>query len=500
VIVALAACGKQDGTADNGKSPADWLRGLTGSSADKAPSAVADEPRQAPPTPPAAEAPPAEAATGVSPPVPDVGQLTSEKTTAQGFGATAGEAVAEAMKLAILQVNGAALASETVSVKFGLDVAFDQDSVSLRGSGFADAVRQRSGGVIQNLRMIELQEPTESGGKRFKATIEAQIAKFKPSADMQKIKLVVGPIRFERASLPMGDRSVAAAEVARTLQQRISDALVQTGRFSVLDREFSPEIEQELDMISSGQAPSAELAKLSQAASADLIWSARVSSLAYNRHARQLRTSDRELVSYSGGWALSQKVVNVATRQVIASESLRGQAPSTAATTLGRGVDSGKVLEDMSTDLVNQVVASVLRKTFPVTVVARDGMNVILSQGGQSLKEGARYAVVSLGAEMTDPQTRQSLGRVESACCELVVERVTPNLSYGRIENLRANLDLDHLPAGGLQLREPLAAKVAAAESAPAAASPTREAPRRKAAPPVEAPAGVNSRKDDDKW
>ena len=137
---------------------------------------------------------------------------------------------------------------------------------------------------------------------------------------MQKIKVVVGPMRFEQASLPMGDRSVAAAELSATLRQRISDALVQTGRFAVLDREFSPEIEQELAIIATGQAPSAELAKLSQAASADLVWSARVSSLAYNRHARQLKTSDRQLVSYSGGWALSQKLVNVATRQVTASD------------------------------------------------------------------------------------------------------------------------------------------------------------------------------------
>jgi curli biogenesis system outer membrane secretion channel CsgG len=75
---------------------------------------------------------------------------------------------------------------------------------------------------------------------------------------------------------------------------------VQTGRFAVLDRDFGPAIEQELEMISGGQAPSAELAKLSQAASADLVWSARINSFAYNRHARQLRTSDRELVSYSG--------------------------------------------------------------------------------------------------------------------------------------------------------------------------------------------------------
>ena len=139
--------------------------------------------------------------------------------------------------------------------------------------------------------------------------------------------------------------------------------------------------------------------------------------------------------------------MNVATRQVMASDSLRGEAPSVAPTTLGAGVDSDKMLEDMTSELVNQVVTSVLRRTFPVTVVSSDGTNVVLSQGGQALKEGSRYQMVAMGAEMKDPQTGQSLGRVEQPCCELVVERVTPNLSYGRLENVRSNLE--QLPVGG---------------------------------------------------
>jgi curli biogenesis system outer membrane secretion channel CsgG len=454
----------------------------------------------------------------VAAPVPDVGKVSNVQTTAQGYGASPGEAVAQAMKLAILQVNGAALQSASVSVKYGLDMSLDQDAVSLRGSAFAEAVTQRSGGVIQDFKLVEMQEPSVLPGKnQYKATIEARIAKFQPSAEMQKIKLVIGQIRFDSPSLPMGDGVVSSAEIGATLRQRISDALAQTGRFAVLDRELSPDIQGELDMISSGQAPSAELAKLSQAASADIVWSGRVSSLAYNRHARQLKTSDRELVSYSGGWALTEKLVNVATRQVMASDSLRGTAPSTDPTTLGRGVDGNKVLEDMSTDLVNQVVTSVLRRTFPVTVVSRDGTNVVLSQGGQALKEGARYAMVSMGAEMKDPQTGQSLGRVESPCCELVIERVTPNLSYGRLENVRSNLE--QLPVGGLQLRDELkGAAVAKAEAAgnspgaappvvaaaaggtvaPAVATATRPARARPAVAPVATPAAQS--KSDDKW
>lgn len=459
------------------------------------------------------EAPPPPAVQNAAPPTPNVGKVETVKVQAFGLGDSPGAAMAQALQMALLQVNGATVQSDTVTAKYGLDVALGKDAVSLRANAFAEMVRQKSGGVIQSMQVVNLEEPTDKAN-RYKYTIEADISKFKPSADMQKIKVVVGPVRFEQASLPMGDRNVSAAEVAATLRQRISDALVQTGRFAVLDREFSPEVEQELNMISSGQAPSAELAKLSQAASADLVWSGRVSNFAYNRHARHLRTSDRELVSYSGGWAVSQKLVNVATRQVMASDSLRGTAPATEPTTLSSGVDGAKVMADMSDELVNGVVSSILQRTFPITVVARDGTNVVLSQGGQAVKEGTRYQVVAMGNEMKDPQTGQSLGRLESPCCELVIDRVTPNLSYGHLENVRSSLD--HLPVAGLQVRgalksaathaaappalatAPAPAAPAAREAAPAAAS-GKPGVRRDSAPAqdADAPAG---RKADDKW
>lgn len=440
---------------------------------------------------------PASAASAAAP-VPDVGKVETEKVTASGFGDTAGEATTEAMKLALLQVNGAVVQAQSVVAKYGLDVSLGQDSASLRANAFAEVVAQRSGGVIQHLRVLSLDEPGVLN-KRFKATIEADIAKFKPSADMQKLKVVVGPVLFAQDRLPMGDIAVPSSEVAAVLRQRVSDALVQTGRFAVLDREMSPEIEHELDIIASGQAPSAELTKLSQAASADLVWSARVSAFNYTRMARQLRTSDRQLVSYSGGWALSQKMVNVATRQVTAAGSLSNAMPATAPTTLSNGVDSQRILTEMVDQASKAIVSAILQSTFPITVLARDGTNVVVSQGGQALREGGRYAVVAMGNEFKDPQTGQSLGRTENPCCELVVERVTQNLSYGHLDNVRAGLNLDTLPIAGLQVRGELAGRPAqasqqAAAQAVASAGPTT---KKKSTPSGGAQAAPAQ---DDKW
>jgi curli biogenesis system outer membrane secretion channel CsgG len=458
-------------------------------------------------TPTAAMAPAAPAAPVI--PGMDVGKLESVKVNSDGFGNTASEAVAEAMRLAILQVNGAALDMTQVNTQFGLDATLNQTAVSMRGAAFSDGVRQRSGGVIQNFRIVSLLDPAQANGK-FKASIEASISKFVVSADMKKIKLAIAPLRFDRSSIPMGDKSVAASQVGAQLRARIQEALVATGRFAVLDRDFSPEVEAELDRISGGAAPRAELEKLSQAASADIIWIGKINGLAYNKSSRQLQTSDRQLVSYSGGWSISEKLVNVATRQVISSNSLRGSAPSTSPTTLSTGVNSGKVLGGMTDDLVKQVVASIMSRTFPVSIVSVDGSNVVLSQGGQTVAKGTRYAVVTMGAEMKDPQTGQSLGRTESPCCEVVIDRVTANLSYGHIENGAAGLD--KLTPGSLVVREKLrpgqvtTADAGAGQAKPAGsgASSSTNKPVRRAGNRSEGSSEValpDTRKNnDDKW
>jgi len=435
-------------------------------------------------------------ATATIPP-PDVGRLETVKVSADGYGTSAPDAVAEAMRMAILQVNGAVVDMATVNAKLGIDVTLNQTAATMRADAFADAVRTRSGGVVQNFRIVAMDEPLLPKGK-FKATIEAGIAKFVVPAELKKIKLVVAPLRFDRASIPVGERSVPAAEVGAELRQRILDALVNTGRFAVLDRDIGPEIQQELDMITSGEAPKAELAKLSQAVTADIVWSGRINNLAYNRHARQLRTSDRQLVSYSGGWSVSQKMVNVATRQVVTAETLSGDVPSTAPTTLGTGVDSGKVLGGMADDLVNGVVASILSRTFPITVVALEGSNVVLSQGGQALRPGARYSMVVMGAEMKDPQTNQSLGRLESPCCQLVIDRVTPNLSYGHLEGVAASLD--NLLPGALQVREQVRGKPVAVASNEVPVPPRKATKAAANESGHAAPVPAADKKNDDKW
>jgi hypothetical protein len=111
-------------------------------------------------------------------------------------------------------------------------------------------------------------------------------------------------------------------------------------------------------------------------------------------------------------------------------------------------------------------------------VISKDGSNVVLSQGGQAVKAGSSYSMVSLGKELKDPQTGESLGYTETPCCEVVVDRVSDKLAYGHLENVK--IDLASIDPVALQVREEIQTK--ALSSAAAATAAPQSSP---ASPPA---------------
>lgn len=294
----------------------------------------------------------------------------------------------------------------------------------------------------------------QNGSNGYSVEIEAKIAKFKAPEDAGKIKIVVAPLKSETATFDIGGRQVPAEQILSPIRQQIIDSLTQTGRFTVLDRQFEGELQSELDMIGSGKTVNTDFAKLGQALSADIVWVGVVNNLGYNKHVRKLQTSDRSLVSYSGGWSVSQRLINLATRQIMQSNTLQGKPPSIAPTTLGANFNEHSVLKDMENEIAKKATEAIIQQTFPISIIERNGNSVVLSQGGQAVKQNARYMVYLQGKELKDPQTGQSLGNTESPCCEVVINRVTPKLSYGTLENVQ--VDLNSVQPGALQVKESL--------------------------------------------
>lgn len=389
-----------------------------------------------------------EADAGTSPvrAMPDVGGVTTEKVTATGVGPTEGAAVDQALRMAIMQVNGHSVASEQIAATLQASAWLNEAKIDFGARQAVEVVSSRSNGAVTDFRITGRKRVAEG----WEITVDANVAKYQVSAEANRPRIVI--------ATPYA--AAGAGAYVSGFKTDFADAIIQSNRFAVLDRDFASERQSELGMVEAGETNVADLARLGQAMSADLVAIPEIRAIGGDRVAVSLR------------------LINVATSQISLSQSFEASASSGVPAALDR--------------LAGEMTRAVLLRTFPISVVELQGQDVILNQGGAALESGRNYRAVSLGREIKDPQTGRSLGRVEQECCVIQITRVSNDLSYGRVVSASA-LPQPFTP-GTIELRE----VVAAPQASQASASPAT--PKRAATPARRAPAGPPAGDKDENW
>ncbi|XAH25282.1 CsgG/HfaB family protein [Xylophilus sp. GW821-FHT01B05] len=344
----------------------------------------------------------------------------------------------------------------------------------------------------------------------WKVRIRADIAQYRAPEEQGRPKIVVVLPKTLAKGYPVGDNAVPADEVARAVRARLSDILTQTKRFIVLDREFGSDIQAEIDHINSGNVRVQDTARIGQQLATDLLLIPTIERFEYPKSVRKLRMSDRELVSYSGGGRITLRLLNATTGEVVMSDSFEHKLASADPSTMPRVIDGKNMAAEMMDSLSGRIGSAIVTEIFPVSVVALNGDQVVLSQGGESLQVGQRWKAVFLGEELKDPQTGRSLGRNEVPAGTIRVDRVSSQTSYGTLEEGGAALAGKTFTPGAIELRAQLAQVAPAAQVAQSELAPPRQptaksnapAPRaeRKAQKEVAADAPKAAEPKDNNW
>jgi curli biogenesis system outer membrane secretion channel CsgG len=444
-------------------------------------------------SPPAAgvpsSAPPVEApsAENYAAPMPDAGKVEHVTITASGRGASLGAAVNQALLLAVQQVNGTTIDATSVQLEGRVAVQLGDRSLDIRSSAFADLVASQTHGNVSNFRVLSQSEDKKTGD--YEVSIEARIAKFAKPESAARLRVAVAEFRTEAGSFTVDTTRIGAGEIAQKVRENLTNALTKTGRIAVLDREFSAETDAELAQIASGKMDKDDLSRIGQRLASDYLLVGRIERFGYERRERALRASGRTLVSHSGGAALTLRLINVTTGQIEQADTAAIDLPETEPTTLGTSVNAERIAADLTAELSDQAAQKIIRHLFPITVVSVEGDDVVLSQGGAAMVEGKHYEIVARGKELKDPQTGQSLGRIEKPCCVVLVTKVTPQLSYGTLVKKQIDVASSFGP-GALEVRgeiavassvapQPAQTPVAQTQTAPAAAAISKEKPKR---------------------
>ncbi len=405
---------------------------------------------------------------GFSKSMPDFGGVKVVEVVAEGVGPTRNAAILDALNLAVQQTNGTPIVGISVNSTGNLSVSNYDGDFGLTNTTVVSATQ----GAVQGFEILSEKENAEAGAWRLK--LKVKVNKYSASAATNLPKIAIASPRTRETTYVIGDETLSANEASQSIGTAINESLSQSNRFFVINRAFDSDIADELSRITDPSTNSGELAKLGQRLTADILVLPEINRLSYKKSTRVLRNSGRELNSYSGDMEITFNVINVPTGQLIMTERFKVTFPNTPPSVYGKQQIGLENVRASLATLTGQFTQKFILKNFPVSVIKMNGTSVVLSQGQDVLQVGAIYNAVSLGEDIVDPQTGQSLGREEMPIGTITITKTSEKMSMGQFQG---TYDASQFKPGIIELAEridtpPVAGPTTAQEPAqPAAAT-----------------------------
>lgn len=335
----------------------------------------------------------------------------------EGFGSSKKAAIDSALVEAVSQVNGAEIASKTKRQL--TEVVNDEDVKS--SEAFNQEVSTITNGLIKNWKILS--ESVEGNNHLVKLSVN--ISKFKKSVQTDRLRLAVVP--FRAADSVKVNQTVSKFEGAITSQ--LENYLTQTRRFALIDRSFLNEQTKELNLIAAGSTTSMsvdEIVKLGNRLGTDYLIVGRIEKANSVVSEKKSKVSDTVKKYLTSKARLTIRLIDVATTQIKFADTYEKT--------------SGTSIEKLADKLAIEIGQIVLSSVYPIRIVNASSSQVVLGQGGKTVKSGDFFKVYQLGNKLIDPYTKESLGREEIEVAVIQINNVKSKTSDAKI--LESILDL----------------------------------------------------------
>jgi len=344
--------------------------------------------------------------------MPSQAQVVYREVVATGNGGDPSAAMIDAIENAIGQVGGMKLSSATTmsmsEVTKGGNTTLEQD--------FKQNIERLTRGVIKSYSVLE--SGTSPGSGRAFVKIKAVIPTYKPSEQLKRLKLAVMPLTVVGNASTKPDAIAFAESVSASLEAY----LTQTRKFAMIDRRYTDTTNRELSRVNSRNAPIEETVKVGMRVGADYIVLAALKEFSAQQNQQQ-RVTGRVVTRMSAPVSIDVRVIDIATGQIKFAQTYNNP---------GR-LNSNTSLSDYANDIGTDIGQVINMAIYPIAVVGSSGDQVTLNQGGDTVQVGRIYRLVSLGQNLVDPYTKESLGQEEREVARAEIVSVTDRTATAKI-------------------------------------------------------------------
>tara|TARA_B100000941_G_scaffold285022_1_gene256514 strand:+ start:546 stop:1850 length:1305 start_codon:yes stop_codon:yes gene_type:complete len=356
------------------------------------------------------------------------------KIETESTGVSVKEAIDSALVQAIERVNGKSMESSSFLKTIEISEQKNNDSNYFSSQEYQDEIQSKSKGQIKSYDILSKNKMSDSS--LWVVRVSAIIAKYKVSKSAKRKRIAVLPFQARGDCCMMMGAETNPAFAAQELSRGLSNSLVQSRKFTVLDRDYIQERSSEKKMLS-GDVPSQELAKLGQELFSDYILVGTITTAQTKEVVRSMRTNNMTFQEIQGVVQVSYRIIDVPTSQVKFSSNATVNISNSELKKIGI-TNQNSPTEIMYSTLnlgSKKIGETILNAIFPILVESIKGNVVILGQGGESISRGQQMQLILRGDKIIDSYTKESLGRSEEVIGMIKITSVTPKQAYGNIIN-----------------------------------------------------------------
>ena len=348
-------------------------------------------------------------------------------TTAKGTGETFEIALKKAFNRAVSKVNGVSVESESVLKTIDKSVTTNEGSSASLTRDLQQTINEKTKGSIKTFEILS--ESKDSNGL-VNIEIKATIAKFSLSKSAKRKRIAVVPFRLNVGRVDL--ENFSPDDFRELLNQKFSTYLVQTRKFTVLDREFDQEIKGELANLADSENIEDQV-KIGQALFADYIVVGRVDNLEIKEVEKKFLTSEKIIKKTMGILNFSYRIIDVPTTQIKYSSSVNLEV------NLKKQNQPLVYLSDMT---AQNAGVEVMYAIYPILVEKIEGGLLYLGQGGNQIKLNDQYSLYERSDEkIKDSYTGETLGNVETKIG--LVEIIDSNSKFSVAKIIEADIELE---------------------------------------------------------
>jgi hypothetical protein len=337
-----------------------------------------------------------------------------ERVTVQteGSGSSFGTATASALSSAVAQVNGAEIASNTLSSELTQTLDTNEGSDFAAASATVEAIAQRTKGLVQSYRILS---KAENAGV-WTVSVEATISKYARSEQADRLRMTVLPFRTHGAG---------QGNISDRFVMDLTTNLTSSRKFAMLDRAFEGERQSEMSVNSSEGTSMEEMAKLGNRLGTDYMIVGVIDDASI--HTQSTELAGRTLTAKSANLTISYRVIDAPTGQIKMADSWTGAMP-------GGSIDS------LATKAADAISRQIVDSIAPIKVESVLGDQLFLGQGGTSIKVGQKYRLLLAGDVIVDSYTKESLGRQEIEVGLIEVVEVQSKIAKAKVLTSNVNI------------------------------------------------------------